>query len=227
MSIQNKQELVNLWKNADCVCFDVDSTVCINEAIDDLAEFAGMGSEVHELTKKAMGGNVTFKQALAQRLNIIKPSKKLVEDFIRNDKCKLTPKLKDLVDALLAKKVSVYLVSGGFRLFINPIADKLNLPKDNIFANTLIFDQNGEYLSFDENEYTSESGGKARVIDYIKKKHGYNKVVMIGDGWTDYESCPPADGFIGFGGNVVRENVKSKSLWFVYDFQELIDALKN
>ena len=49
MSIKNKQELVNLWKNADCVCFDVDSTVCTNEAIDDLAEFAGTGSQVQEL----------------------------------------------------------------------------------------------------------------------------------------------------------------------------------
>lgn len=41
-----------------------------------------------------MGGNVTFKQALTERLNIIRPSKKLVEDFIKSDKCKLTPKIK-------------------------------------------------------------------------------------------------------------------------------------
>lgn len=41
-----------------------------------------------------MGGNVTFKQALSQRLDIIKPSKKMVEDFIQSDKCKLTPKIK-------------------------------------------------------------------------------------------------------------------------------------
>ena len=48
---------------------------------------------------------------------------------------------------------------------------------------------------------------------------------MIGDGATDFESCPPADGFIGFGGNVVREFVKNNSVWFVTDFQELIDEL--
>ena len=48
---------------------------------------------------------------------------------------------------------------------------------------------------------------------------------MIGDGATDLETSPPADGFIGFGGNVVREFVKMNSEWFVHDFQELIDEL--
>jgi phosphoserine phosphatase len=50
----------------------------------------------------------------------------------------------------------------------------------------------GEYIGFDENELTSESGGKGRVIEVLKHKFGYNNVVMIGDGMTDFESCPPA-----------------------------------
>ena len=35
-----------LWKTADCVCFDVDSTVCTDEAIDELASFLGVGDKV-------------------------------------------------------------------------------------------------------------------------------------------------------------------------------------
>lgn len=31
--------------------------------------------------------------------------------------------------------------------------------------------------------------------------------------------------YTGFGGNVVREEVKSRSKWYVESFQELIDAL--
>lgn len=37
---------------------------------------------------------MTFKQALNQRLSIIKPTKKIVDNFNRADKCKLTPKIK-------------------------------------------------------------------------------------------------------------------------------------
>ena len=37
------------WRGADCVCFDVDSTVCTDEAIDELAAFLGVGKEVEKL----------------------------------------------------------------------------------------------------------------------------------------------------------------------------------
>ncbi len=72
---------------------------------------------------------------------------------------------------------------------------------------------------------TSASGGKGKVIEFIKNKCNYKNVFMIGDGATDLETSPPADGFIGFGGNVVREFVKKNSEWFINDFQELIDEL--
>lgn len=55
----------------------------------------------------------------------------------------------------------------------------------------------GEYAGFDESEPTSRTGGKAIVIDTLKKKHNFKNLVHIGDGATDLEACPPADAFIG------------------------------
>lgn len=55
----------------------------------------------------------------------------------------------------------------------------------------------GEYGGFDEAQLTSRSGGKAEVISHLRKKEGYSSIVMIGDGATDMEACPPADAFIG------------------------------
>ena len=49
MKLINKSNILELWQNADCVCFDVDSTVCRNEAIDDLAEFANVGTQVQQM----------------------------------------------------------------------------------------------------------------------------------------------------------------------------------
>ena len=34
---------------------------------------------------------------------------------------------------------SIFLVSGGFRPIINPIADMLNISRDHVFANTILF----------------------------------------------------------------------------------------
>lgn len=41
-----------MWRNADAVCFDVDSTVCVDEGIDELAEFCGAGKAVAEWTAR-------------------------------------------------------------------------------------------------------------------------------------------------------------------------------
>ena len=50
----------------------------------------------------------------------------------------------------------------------------------------------GEYAGFEEKQPTSDTGGKPIVIENLKAKHGYKNVVMIGDGATDMEACPPA-----------------------------------
>lgn len=39
---------------------------------------------------------------------------------------------------------------------------------------------------------TAESGGKGKVIKLLKEKFHFKKIVMIGDGATDMEACPPA-----------------------------------
>lgn len=45
-------EVMEIWRNADAVCFDVDSTVCLHEGIDELADFCGAGKAVSEWTNR-------------------------------------------------------------------------------------------------------------------------------------------------------------------------------
>ncbi|BES95660.1 phosphoserine phosphatase [Nesidiocoris tenuis] len=218
--------VIELWKVADAVCFDVDSTVIKEEGIDELAAFCGKGDEIAALTRKAMGGSMGFRESLSTRLNIIRPSMARIQEFIRVHPPTLSDHIKELVNCLHRRGTNVYLISGGFRSIISPIALQLNIPLENVYANKMKFYFTGEYAGFDENAPTSSNGGKGKVIAELKRKHGYSNLVMIGDGATDLEACPPADAFIGYGGNVIREEVKNKSKWFITDFRELIDALK-
>lgn len=80
---------------------------------------------------------------------------------------------------------------------IYPIAMKLKIPVERVFANNIIFDSNGNYEKYDESELTSRDGGKAAVIKKLQDSNGYNPIVMIGDGVTDMQASPPADVFIG------------------------------
>ncbi len=74
-----------VWRSAQAVCFDVDSTVSPDEGIDVLAAHAGVGAEVAELTRAAMGGAVLFEDALRERLAIIEPTREMLDGCLRAD----------------------------------------------------------------------------------------------------------------------------------------------
>lgn len=219
------EKLLEIWRQADAVCFDVDSTLIRVEGIDELAKVCGAAAEVAQLTRQAMGGSMTFRESLSKRLDIIQPSLQQIEEFraAHSPESLLTPDIEKLIKLLFQRDVQVYLVSGGFREVIEPLAEYLGIPSEHIFANRMFFTDDGKYRGFDESEPTSSSGGKPIVVAQLKRKH--NRVVMVGDGATDMEASPPADLFIGFGGNVVREKVKEGAPWFVHSFQELISEL--
>ncbi|XP_075709021.1 phosphoserine phosphatase [Rhinoderma darwinii] len=218
-------QLKENFRRADAVCFDVDSTVIKEEGIDELAKFCGVGDAVAEMTRKAMGGSLTFKAALTERLALIRPSREQVQALITEHPPRLTEGIKELVHRLHQRNVQVFLISGGFRSIVEHVATALDIPLTNVYANRLKFYFNGEYAGFDEAQLTAESGGKGKVIGLLKDKYGFQNVVMIGDGATDMEACPPADGFIGFGGNVIRQQVKEKAKWYITDFEELLREL--
>jgi phosphoserine phosphatase len=119
----------------------------------------------------------------------------------------------------------VYLVTGGFYDIVVPVAEALGISEANIFANRILFDDAGAYAGFDESALTSRTGGKAEVVHAVKARPGHGVVAMIGDGATDMEARPPADVFVGFGGNAIRAAVRDGADWFVTDFDELTAAL--
>lgn len=219
--------VLEIWQNADAVCFDVDSTVCLDEGIDELADFCGAGEAVAEWTARAMGGSVPFEEALAARLSIFKPSLSKIQEFLRTRPPRISPGIDELITKLKAKNTDVYLVSGGFRQMIQPVAELLGLPVENIFANQLLFGSSGEYTGFDKNEPTSRSGGKATAVQQLRKVRGYKKMIMIGDGVTDLEARQPggADLFICYGGVQLRDAVAANADWLVFNFNDLISSL--
>ncbi|XP_019199978.1 PREDICTED: phosphoserine phosphatase, chloroplastic [Ipomoea nil] len=222
------KEVLDIWQNASAVCFDVDSTVCVDEGIDELAEFCGAGKAVAEWTARAMSGSVPFEEALAARLSLFNPSLSQVQDFLEKRPPRLSPGIEELVNTLKGRKTDVYLISGGFRQMINPVASILGIPSENIYANQLLFGSSGEFMGFDKNEPTSRSGGKAAAVRQIRKDRAYKSLVMIGDGATDLEARQPggADLYICYGGVQLRESVAAKADWLVFDLNDLINSLE-
>jgi phosphoserine phosphatase len=221
-------DTMDVLSRLDGICFDVDSTFCQDESIDELAEFLGCGDVVRELTAKAMGGNVLFQDALKARLDAMGPSRADVERFLVEHPHVLSDGIQELLNVLAARGVKVFLVSGGFRQIIEPLAEQLGIPKAHVFANNLLFEREGGYAGFDPEEFTSRSGGKREAVRHIRKAFGMERVAMIGDGATDAEARGDdgAELFIGYGGTVFREGVAERADWYVMKIDEITSVLR-
>lgn len=169
-----------------------------------------------------------MQDALSARLGIIKPTKAGMEQLIANHEFKLSSGVKELVQTLKDRQVDVYLVSGGFRRMILPVARILEIDEKNVFANRLLFcDEDGSFQGIDHNEPTSRAGGKAEVANILRRKFNYKCMVFIGDGATDLEAKQNVELFIGYGGVQIRPKVKELSDWFIEDFADMINVLKS
>lgn len=134
---------------------------------------------------------------------------------------------RDFILRLRENNIKVYLITGGFDCLIEPVATELGIPLQNMYANKLLFTYNGEYAGFDTTQPTSHTGGKGEAIQMIRQELADNaNITMIGDGATDLEAAPPADHFIGYGGNIVREEVRNKAKYYVTNFEQLSSGLK-
>ena len=221
------EQVLEVWRTSDAVAFDVDSTVCIDEGIDELGVYVGAGEKVARITKEAMEGGLPFGEALQRRLEAMAISRELLESYVKEHPPKFSPGIKELVAKLHAQGKDVHLISGGFRQMIAPVATELGIPSENVHANTIVFNEDGSLKGFDDKEFTSRAGGKADAVKFIKSTKGYKHVVMIGDGATDLEArvSGGADIVIGYGGAQRREKVVAESDWFVTELDTLVNAL--
>nr|CAH8849374.1 unnamed protein product [Trichobilharzia regenti] len=172
-----------------------------------------------------MSGELDFTQAFEARLSMMNLTKKKLDEFMDNYPVKLTPGIENLIQQFKENGVHIYLVSGGLYPLVSRVAKVLNIPEENIYANKLIFTDEGTYSGFDHSEPTSRSNGKSLVVAELMNKL-QTSVMIIGDGMTDANACPPAEVFIGFGVNVIRPTVQNISTYFCTSVNELIELLK-
>lgn len=114
---------------------DMDSTMITVECIDELADFVGMKPQVAEITERAMNGELNFEAALTERVALLKD---LPQGMLRQcyeDRVKMMPGAKLLVETMKKHGAQAVLVSGGFTFFTNRVRDALGFHED--YANVL------------------------------------------------------------------------------------------
>ena len=106
------------------------------ECIDELADAAGVGEQVADITARAMNGELDFEGALIERVALLKGVDQGLIGTVLNERIKLARGGKTLVATMKANGAYAALVSGGFVQFTNAVASALGF--DEHRANRLI-----------------------------------------------------------------------------------------
>jgi D-3-phosphoglycerate dehydrogenase / 2-oxoglutarate reductase len=197
---------------------DFDSTFTKVEAFDVLADISlqdhpeqeDRKKKIIEITNQGMDGSISFRESLEKRLNLLAPSQHHLPALITKLKGSVSESFKRNKEFFQQYSDNIYIISNGFREFIEPIVTEFGIKAENILANEFRFDKDGKVIGFDTENPLSANGGK---VEQLKKLNLPGDIYVIGDGYTDYEikHAGLANKFFAFTENVERENVKSKA----------------
>ena len=121
---------------------DMDSTMIACECIDELADYAGLKAEVAAITEAAMRGELDFAGALKARVALLKGLPVATLDQCREERVRLNPGARQLVQTMTANGARSLLVSGGFMPFAVPVAREIGFAR--VLANRLDVAKDGD-----------------------------------------------------------------------------------
>ncbi|MFL6848353.1 MAG: phosphoserine phosphatase SerB [Sphingomicrobium sp.] len=169
------------WKRL--LVADMDSTVIGQECIDELADYAGLKTEVARITERAMQGEIDFRGALRERVRLLAGLDERALRRCLDERVEITEGAETLVQTMRAGGASCLLVSGGFLSFANPIAEAVGF--DRVKANRLVFA--GGKLSGEVGDPIVDALAKRDALIETRERLGLAAVdvLAIGDGAND------------------------------------------
>lgn len=191
------------------IIIDFDSTLVTIEGIDELARKKGVFTHVKKLTDLAMNGQISLDKVFAQRLDYIKPTRCDIEQLSQMYLEHITLGAKEFITTL-QEKFDVFVVTGGYESAVLPTTRTLGIPDDHVYANKLLFSEEGDYLGFDTAIPLWKQNGKETIVKEIQLLRRC-ETIIIGDGMSDAEAKTNGEIFVQFTGVVNRPAVAEKA----------------
>ncbi len=108
------------------IAFDMDSTLITIECVDEIADFVGRKAEVAAITEAAMRGEIPdYDESLRRRVALLAGLDASVLQRVYDERLRLSPGARQLIDACRSHGLEVLLVSGGFTFFTERLSQRL------------------------------------------------------------------------------------------------------
>jgi len=162
---------------------DMDSTMIQQECIDELADEAGVGARVADITARAMNGELDFEGAIDERVGLLAGLPQTVIGDVVETRITLMPGGATLLKTMKAHGAYAALVSGGFTAFTARVAELLGFDENR--ANTLEI-ADGKLTGRVVRPILGQNA-KLEALDDITARLGITRadVLAVGDGMND------------------------------------------
>jgi phosphoserine phosphatase len=183
---------------------DMDSTMIGQECIDELADYAGVKSQVAEITERAMRGEIAFAPALRERVALLKGLPAAIIDTVLAERIRLTPGGPTLVATMRANGAYTCVVSGGFTAFTVKLAAAIGFDEQR--ANTLLTDADGR-LTGEVAEPILGREAKLETLRELRTRFRLDPgaTLAVGDGANDLPMIEAAGLGVAFHGKPVLQ----------------------
>ncbi len=111
-----------------------------------------------------MEGKMSFRESLTGRVQLLEANRNHLKELISVLKKKVSSSFSRNKTFFKKHADSVLIVSGGFKEFIIPVVLPYHISKENIYANTFIFDDNDKIIGYDGKNPLSNEGGKVTLL---------------------------------------------------------------
>ena len=178
------------------LAMDMDSTLITIECIDELGDMVGLKAEIAGITAQAMRGELDYPQSLRKRVGLLNGLSESALGRVYDERLKLTPGAKVLVDACKRHGVKLLLVSGGFTFFTDRLKQRLGI--DYTISNRL--EVSGGKLTGQVLGDIVDANAKAAKFRTVMQELGATRqqTVAIGDGANDLKMMAEAGVSVAF-----------------------------
>jgi len=209
--------------------FDFDSTLTRVEALDVLAEITLVNNprkeeiiqEIIDITNLGIDGEISFTESLERRIKLLSAKKSDLSLLIDELRKKVSLSIERNKEFFENYTEDIYVISCGFKEFIDDIVKDYNIPSERVYANTFEFDEQDRIIGFDAENVLSTHNGKIQCLKDLNLK---GEVQVIGDGYSDYvtKEAGVADRFFAYTENVVRDRTIENADHIAPNFDEFL-----
>ncbi|KOY50853.1 phosphoglycerate dehydrogenase [Polaribacter dokdonensis] len=209
--------------------FDFDSTLTRVEALDVLAEITLENNpkkeeiiqEIIDITNLGIDGEISFTESLERRIKLLEANEADLSQLITDLKKQVSSSIERNKEFFELYSNDIYVISCGFKEFIDPIVKEYNIPSERVFANTFKFASDGKIVGFDDENPLSQHNGK---IQCLKDMNLDGEIQVIGDGYSDYvtREAGVADKFFAYTENVSRDKTTENADYIAPNLDEFL-----